>query len=335
MSSHLQDTEWSCEIVVDDGTPTPLEYKGDGVQSLAALGIMRHASASSAKGKSVVIALEEPESHLHPKAIHQLREVVQELAEKHQVVVTTHCPLFVNRVRLSSNIVVNNRKAKPAKSIEDIRDVLGVRASDNLRHAELVLIVEGEDDVRSLNALLRITNPRLRQVLDNGTLAIDSLGGGGNLGYKLGLIRDALCLSHVFLDHDDAGKKAFDASKAVGLLLERDVNFAMVQGQNETEFEDLLDPAIYADIFTNDYRISISNHPKFKGREKWSERVGAVLKFMGKPWNDRTKEDLKRRISELVALTPDCAIHAQRKSSFDSLVAGLLQRLDEITNARD
>jgi polyhydroxyalkanoate synthesis regulator phasin len=41
----------SCDIIVDDGTPTTLEYKGDGVQSLAALGIMRHASESRGQGK--------------------------------------------------------------------------------------------------------------------------------------------------------------------------------------------------------------------------------------------------------------------------------------------
>jgi putative ATP-dependent endonuclease of OLD family len=53
----------SCEIVIDDGTPTLLKYKGDGVQSLAALGIMRHASERGARGKNLVIAIEEPESH--------------------------------------------------------------------------------------------------------------------------------------------------------------------------------------------------------------------------------------------------------------------------------
>ena len=50
----------SCEIEVDDGTPTLLKYKGDGAQSLAALGIIRHASDAGAKGKNLVIAIEEP-----------------------------------------------------------------------------------------------------------------------------------------------------------------------------------------------------------------------------------------------------------------------------------
>src|SRR5207302_5609296 len=65
----------ACEIVVDDGTPTQLIRKGDGVQSLAALSLMRHASESSGSGRNLILAIEEPESHLHPNAIHQLKRV--------------------------------------------------------------------------------------------------------------------------------------------------------------------------------------------------------------------------------------------------------------------
>jgi predicted ATP-dependent endonuclease of OLD family len=94
-----------CQIEVNDGSPTLLQHKGDGVQSLAALALMRH--ASEVPGRNLVIAIEEPESHLHPNAIHELRVVLNQLAEKHQVVVTTHNPLFVDRVDVGSNIIVN------------------------------------------------------------------------------------------------------------------------------------------------------------------------------------------------------------------------------------
>jgi predicted ATPase len=115
----------SCEIIINDGTPTLLQYKGDGVQSLAALGIMRHASEKSAHGKNFVIAIEEPESHLHPSAIHELRDVINELSGNHQVVLTTHCPLFVDRANISNNIIVHGKKARPAKKVQEIRDILG------------------------------------------------------------------------------------------------------------------------------------------------------------------------------------------------------------------
>jgi predicted ATP-dependent endonuclease of OLD family len=159
----------SCEITVDDGTPTLLEYKGDGAQSLAALGLTRHSAERGAKGKGLVIAIEEPESHLHPNAIHELKEVVDELSERHQVLITTHNPLFVGRRNIRNNIIVRNNRAKTAQSIEQVRDVLGVRASDNLRHAELVLLVEGEDDRIALRTLLAHRSETLRASLSEGT----------------------------------------------------------------------------------------------------------------------------------------------------------------------
>ena len=121
---------------------------------------------TSGLGKNLVLALEEPESHLHPNAIHQLKGVLQEIATRHQVIMTTHCPLFVDRTSIRSNILVNNRMARPARSIQELRMALGVRAADNLQHAELILLVEGDDDreidagSRFLHAPRKPQNPR-------------------------------------------------------------------------------------------------------------------------------------------------------------------------------
>jgi len=135
----------ACEIVVDDGTPTLLQHKGDGIQSLVALGLARHVmERSSSSTRNVVVAIEEPESHLHPDAIHELRDVLSQMSRAHQVVLTTHNPEFVDRVRVKSNILVHDKKARPASSVQEVRQILGVRAADNLRAADLVLVVEGE-----------------------------------------------------------------------------------------------------------------------------------------------------------------------------------------------
>ena len=102
------------EIVVDDGQQTILARKGDGVQSLTALALMRHASEQSLPGVSSVIAIEEPESHLHPRAVHELKSVITGLAAANQVVLTSHSPLFVNPNVLGNTIVVRSSKASPA-----------------------------------------------------------------------------------------------------------------------------------------------------------------------------------------------------------------------------
>lgn len=233
----------SCEIIVDDGTPTLLARKGDGVQSLAALSLMRHSSESGALGRQLILAIEEPESHLHPSAIHQLRSVLAEIAEKHHVIMTTHCPLFVDRMSLKSNIIVYQNKAVPAKDVRQIRDILGVRASDNLQHAELILLVEGEEDKLALNAILGQTASTLKASLEQKSLAIESLLGGNNLSYKLSQVREAMCMSHCFLDHDKSGLVAFKKAEDEGLATMADVTFATRNGLTESEIEDLYDQA--------------------------------------------------------------------------------------------
>lgn len=75
-------------VIVDDGTPTDLTLKGDGVQSLAALAMIQHYSRETARAREFILALEEPEAHLHPRAIHALRETPRETAERQQVVLT-------------------------------------------------------------------------------------------------------------------------------------------------------------------------------------------------------------------------------------------------------
>lgn len=94
-----------------------MERKGDGVQSLAALALMRHASESNSTGKQLIIAIEEPESHLHPAAIHELRSVINDLSDMHQLVLTTHNPSFVDRGAINNNILVMGKKPNQFKQL--------------------------------------------------------------------------------------------------------------------------------------------------------------------------------------------------------------------------
>jgi putative ATP-dependent endonuclease of the OLD family len=332
-SERMQAFRRGTEISVDDGTMTPLQNKGDGVQSLAALGIIRHASDKSAKGKKFVIAIEEPESHLHPNAIHELKEVIDKLSENHQIIITSHNPLFVDRRAISNNIIVNDRKAKPAKNVEEIRKILGVRASDNLRNAEMVLVVEGEDDIISLKSIIQEHSPYLMEAINNGSLAFDSLNGGTNLSYKISLLRDAICLYHVFVDDDRCGRDSYKKAKDSGLLEDSQINLAKASGRNESEIEDLFSVDIYKTPIENKYHISFSI-PKFRGKKKWSERVKDVFDAHGKPWDDSIEKDIKYMVANSVSLNPQEAINVQDKLIIESLISALESRLKEKEKAQ-
>lgn len=324
----------ACEIIIDDGTPTLLQHKGDGIQSLVALGLAQHVmERSSSSTRNVVVAIEEPESHLHPNAIHELRDVLLEMSRAHQVVLTTHNPLFVDRVRVKSNILVHDKKARPASSVEEVRQVLGVRAADNLRVADLVLVVEGEDDRGSLTALLSHYSEKLSKAFNNKTIAIDSLLGSGNLSYKLSLLRDGLCLYHCFLDDDVAGRKAFEKAKSQGLIDEANANFTICEGRTESEFEDWLDPALYRDYVQSKFRVALIN-AKFRSSKKWSVRMKESFALQGKRWTKAMEKEVKTHIAELVNADPESALANAFHGVFSAFVSQMEQRLNEIQQGR-
>jgi hypothetical protein len=269
-----------------------------------------------------VLAIEEPEAHLHPRAIHQLKGVIEELAKQHQIILSTHCPLFADRTNVAANVIVEGNRARAATNIVEVRDVLGVRGSDNLSQAELVLLVEGEDDRISLAALLRARSEVLAAALSSGRLALDSLLGGSNLSYKLSQYRSFICNTHAFLDADSAGKTARDSAIAERLLDESQYQLATCLGMDESEFEDLIDPKLYSSAFLIQFSVS-TDHPRFKGKKKWSDRLKLVFEAQGKDWSDANKNLAKAIVARLVSQNPQASLLPARTGPVDALVKSL------------
>jgi putative ATP-dependent endonuclease of OLD family len=313
-----------CQVEIDDGSMTLLEYKGDGVKSLAALGLLKDKEIF--EGASV-IAIEEPESHLHPGAMHSLREVLDLLTENNQVVLTTHCPLFVDRTSVGRNILIDRSKAKPARDIASIRSLLGVRASDNLVNASHVLVVEGEEDVIALSAILPAMSPIIAKALKHYHLVIEPIGGAGNLSYKLSLLSNALCVSHVLLDNDESGKKAYDKAIEEKALRVADATFVNCRGMVQSELEDTFDLPAYKNEVLAEFGVNLTDS-SFRGNAKWSDRVRACFERQGKPWNAAMKAQVKAVVAEAVAKRPNDALNSHKRSAIDALVSALERNLD-------
>lgn len=140
----------SLSVLIEDNAKTSIEQKGDGIKSLTAISLVKHSILRKSQNKAMVLALEEPESHLHPAAIHRLNTIINEISQNQQVIITTHSPLLVDRRDISRNVLVNKQSAQQADSIISIRDTIGVHVSDNLTNASWVLLVEGKSDERIL-----------------------------------------------------------------------------------------------------------------------------------------------------------------------------------------
>lgn len=315
-------------IFVNDGVDTMLEYKGDGAQSLAAVAIMRHASQTSHHDKEIIIALEEPESHLHPSAIRELRGVLLDLAVRHQVVLSTHNPIFTNREHVESNIIVHKNKAISARSVKDVRTVLGVRMEDNLSSAEVVLLVEGEEDKLAIASILSSRSVRIQKALQAGRIVVEGLNGAGNLTHRSRLYTERLCKVHAFLDDDEAGRQSVQRAVGEGVMTNADVNLSFCDGKKEAELEDLYLDDVYHDIVMHEAGIEL--HRREPGRQrKWTDRLRSALRSAGKPFDDASILPIKYKVAATARERGWAALHPEKTLPLESLSNSLERKLGD------
>jgi len=291
-----------CNIFVDDGTKTTLDLKGDGIKSILAISIIQHVAQQKALGKNIILAIEEPESHLHPLAIHKFRNVLEEISKNNQVIITTHSPLLINRAALKKNLLVNKSNAVVAKNISEIRDILGVQISDNLISANLVILVEGEEDVEILKTWACLFSKRIKNAIDCGVIIFDSLGGSSNLSYKITQWKSLLCDVFVFLDNDMSGRDAYEVAEKKGLVSDKEAFFANIIGMRESEIEDMINIKTYDKKIYTEYAVRLEGIFFRNDKKKWSERIKDVFHHSSKRWSDPLEARIKKIVSEEVSV---------------------------------
>ena len=245
----------SREVFLDDGSDTNLRYKGDGVISLVAISLLQHLSGQGALDKGLILLVEEPESHLHPRSIHNLKKVLLDISKRHQVIVTTHSPILIERTDIKKNIIVQAGKANTAQNISEVRQSLGVVMSDNLISSFLVLLLEGVEDIEVMKSWLCEKSLLIKNAIANSSLAFDDLGGGTNVGYKTSFYKNSLCNVIAYLDNDDCGKNSIQAAIDKGILEQSEYILASCKGKNESEIEDLIVADIYSDVISDKYGV--------------------------------------------------------------------------------
>ena len=313
------------DVIIDDGVATSIRNKGDGIKSLVTLAILKDRRALS--GASV-IAIEEPESHLHSGAIHSLVDVIHKIAVNSQVIITTHNPLFVQQNHVESNILVDNGTARPAKSIAEIRNLLGVLPSDNLRNARYVIVVEGEDDAIALSKILPHYSNVVGDALQNNLIVLKALGGAGNLAHDLADLKHCMCKFVVLMDNDRAGIDAAEKAINNGFATEAEIKYTTCPGSPEAEFEDCLQPSLYAATILEKFSVNI-NCSQFRGSAKWSDRMRQTFLSQGARWTETIEGKVKiavaQCIPDIISNIDDVVI--PQKSGFLTGLAATAERM--------
>lgn len=314
-------------VGIDDGQLTPLASKGDGVISLVGMALLARLDSFASGSVNMILAIEEPESHLHPRAIHAIRSILDNLGADLQVIVTTHSPALVNRIDLGANILVENNKANVVSDVAEIRDALGVRVSDNLQNSRLVVICEGDADDKALARILSDIDPRIATVLKSAEVSISPLKGSGNLSYLASTLQNSICEPVCFLDDDQAGHEAMNRALSDQVLSEGDFVLTKRLGEQESEFEDLVQDDILERIVQSKYKADLNAIPKgFRGK-KFTTRAKAALETAGRPWNEATKLSLKRAVAEECEKMGLKAIALDRRGPLETLTTLIIERL--------
>lgn len=288
---------WSiADLYIDDWIETQLEYKWDWIKSLISISLLHNVWN---KETSSLVAIEEPESHLHPEAIHYLKDVIYKLWKTWQIIISTHNPLLVNRESVNSNIIVNNWEAKPAESILQIRNILWIEQSDNLINVNKVLVVEWGCDVKSMKALLK-WNEKIDNAFLSWKFDIVPLWSAWNLSYMLQSLQNSLTRYIVLLDNDNAWIEAYNRAKSKWYLSEKDVSFLKCRWKKESEFEDIINEQIYKDTILERLWIDVDKVEFSKSKKKWSETMKDIANSQWKLRDDDIENNAKIIVSESI-----------------------------------
>ena len=94
--------------------------------------------------------------------------------------------------------------------------------------------------------------------------------------YKISTIKSSLCVFHVFLDNDDAGRNANTKAISNKDLDIRDTTFTNCIGMNNSEIEDCLKLEVYKDKIESQYGVNLDVR-EFNNNNKWSDRIKQVF----------------------------------------------------------
>ncbi|MEV7968297.1 AAA family ATPase [Sphaerisporangium sp. NPDC088356] len=128
-----------------------------------------------------VVAIEEPETALHPSAQRALLGLLRSWSHDRLFVVTTHSPVFLDTSEGAAKILAVRREGgastieHASSTVGSVLGELGVRLSDVLS-ADRILLVEGPSD----REILSVWYP---QILTDPRIAVILGGGGENVKY--------------------------------------------------------------------------------------------------------------------------------------------------------
>lgn len=192
----------SASVIADDGVKSSVTNKGDGFKRAITFSILRsyvelaHSQdwqKEDSKKKNTdkfLFLFEEPELYLHPKAQNILFEALALIAQKHQMLVTTHSPLFFAPDSTSTFIKIRKvvDDIKPyAKAMSINLDTMGEKdkfqlisfeTSNQAFFSNKIVLVEGDSELIVLPHIAKLLNQKYD--FKNNSISLVKINGKGS-----------------------------------------------------------------------------------------------------------------------------------------------------------
>lgn len=308
-SPELKQLFSTARIIIDDGVRGEVETKGDGLKRAVIFALLRTyvefgrqtAERDDAKregenaARPYLFLFEEPELYLHPTAQLQLVDTLRALSGDHQVVMTTHSPLFLHPDSVGGFMrlyKVNGEGGKPPKAalkcidltqnltMKDIFQLVHFENNSAGFFAEHVLLVEGDSDVIFFEHLGRIL--RGRWDLRARGIPVVAMGSKSGLGRFRELFDAFGVTTHAVLDLD-AVMEGVDALNAIP-------DFAKARARLLEELEEV---AVEVDAQA---KITGEKVRNWTGRQTWKDRysrVGGLLRAQADEARPPTRQEIE------------------------------------------
>ncbi|MGN4932372.1 ATP-binding protein [Bacillus thuringiensis] len=227
------------------------------------------------KKQNSIILIDEPGLFLHAKAQENVLEMLINLSDKHQIVITTHSPYFIDPDRLDRvSLVIKDEvtytyvenkvhKGSDYTTLTPIITAIGLDITRNIGFSkDFNILTEGISDYYYLQAMKEYLRKEYL-LMDFNIIPAQGANSVSNLasllmGWNLKFI--------ALFDNDSEGKRNYNKIKK-NLYLEDDY-LCFVSGIENTAIEDLFSPEDFQKYILEESNIKKSNSDNVKNKEK-------------------------------------------------------------------
>lgn len=320
-------------LEITDDVITSSTEKGEGLQSLIAIGLIQEATRHLGNHKAYILAIDEPEAHLHPDAIRIINNTLRQLAQSQQVIVATHSPILVGQTRSHTNILVEDSTAQMRPTLKRIRQCLGIQLSDSLASAPICILVEGITDCTIYRTLLCETSTKIKKGFENSQISLIPTLGVGNLGKAIDTQRQFINQILILLDADIAGKDAAESLEKSHRIDKSEIRLIPREKRHpasEVELEDIIQPNFIASALNAKFGNSFKADDFENVKTKWSNNFKRAAQTSG--IHGIAIDSAKTAISIAVEKHGITALRTEYHDYIERLAQTLEGMLDEVND---